>query len=769
MQDSEESAALQRSCLHAAEGAGRVPEPGISVEDESPDTARRGNGARANGQPAAEPDSELPDGTGPPDEAGPLDKTGPLDRTELPDGAASGPVTGRDAEPPAGKDAGPSAGRASGPVARSGSDRRTGAARAPRPACRQLRNLVALLLYGGVSLGLFGPWILDRMSSSFLSNQPQDGSLFVWAFSWWPFALSHHYSALYSYAAWAPAGINLTWATTIPAPSLALQALTHSYGPMFSFNVVELAAPALAAWTAYLLCRYLTRSFFPALIGGFFFGFSPSLIDEIGQGHPSLTLVFLVPVCAYLVVRLLDGSIHPLLYVPLLGIVLGLQFYIGDEILATMTVVGGLCALIGFAAGPAARRQRLLRAILPTAGAYAIAVIIGIPLLHTAFSRPRIIKAIHFSTIQNGATGFGDLLRYVTPGRLTGQWGSFGPEWINNPWYLGIPLIAVIILFAITDRRRRATWMLIAGLLLILVLSLGDMLSVFGAPILPWRVFAAIPVLNIAQPGRLVTYAYLVIAVIVARWLARSSRPPQPPPVPSGYPPSSPLWRPTPLPRRSWRPLGWLPVLLAALTILPNYSAPLWATRVPMPAFLADGAYRRYLAPGEIVWVLEIHPDRQLIWQAKTGFYLRLSGGFFGGTPQGVPEGPLQERLAMGQIGMIGQQVTVADIRHYIAVHHVGAIVATQVPWEWILKIRAAVGSRGMEQGGVRVFRLTDQFSLPPGPVRNRLPDPSSLQAGKGQHHQLGQRHHRAAHRRPPPVRPAPPSGALAGSAPGYR
>jgi hypothetical protein len=140
---------------------------------------------------------------------------------------------------------------------------------------------------------------------------------------------------------------------------------------------------------------------------------------------------------------------------------------------------------------------------------------------------------------------------------------------------------------------------------------------VFGAPIMPWRPFAATPVLSIAQPGRLVIYAYLVIAVIVARWLANSSWRPQPAPKPSPYPPSSPLWRPTPLPRRSWRPLGWLPVLLAALTILPNFTAARWTTRVPMPPFLAEGAYR-HTGVGEIVWLLEIHPDRR-DWLAKTG------------------------------------------------------------------------------------------------------------------------------------------------------
>jgi hypothetical protein len=710
-------------------GKARVPESGVSVEDELPDTAERIDGLGADGWHIGDRATGLgawPDADW---------RTGPeVDRPAGP-GIDPGPVPARGTRTVVAPGTGPATELATGPPADPDAGWQASIVRGLRAAGRQLRNLLALALYGGVSLGLFGPWILDRMSTWFLSAQPQDGSLFVWAFNWWPFATSHHYSALYSYAAWAPAGINLAWATTIPAPALALQSLTHSYGPMFSFNVAELAAPALAAWTAYLLCRRVTRSFFPALIGGFFFGFSPSVIDEIGQGHPSLTLVFLVPLCAYLVVRLLEGSIHPLVYAQLLGVVLAAQFYIGDEILATMTLVGGLCALIGYAAGPAARRRRLLRAIAPTAAGYAIAVILALPLLNIAFTRPRIIKAIHFSTIQYGAKGAGDFLRYITPGRFTEHWGMFGTRWGDNPWYLGVPLIAVIILFAVTERRRRATWMLIAGLLLILLVSLGDQLSVFGAQILPWRLFAAIPVLNIAQPGRLVTYAYLIIAVIVARWLARSSRPPQPPPQPSPYPPSSPLWRPTPLPRRSLRPLGWLPAALAALTILPNYTADVWAQNVPNLTFLASGTYKRYITPGEIVWVLEVHPDRQLVWQAETGFYFRLSGGFFGGTPQGVPEGALQERLAIGQVG---PAVTVADIRNYVAAHHVGAIIATQVPWDVVLKIRAAVGSRGMKQEHAIVFRIADPFDRWPD-AAHRPPHRPARPDGRS-----GRQHHRA-------------------------
>jgi len=693
-----------------------VPEAGTSVSEElpaavpgteqEPDQAEAGQGAGPDGTgldgtgQGAGTDGTGLDGTG--QGAGP-DGTG-LDGT----GQGAGPDgTGQDSseQDDSGQDTDPGRrpGRKPGQRRSPGSGR----ARARRALVRQPQNLLALLLYGGLSLAMFGPWILSRMSTFFLSGQPQDGSLFIWSFVWWPFAISHHLSAIFSSFAWAPGGINLTWATTVPGPAIALQALTKDYGPFFTFNAIELAAPALAAWTAYLLCRRIVGSFVPALIGGFFFGFSPALIDEVGQGHPSLALIFLVPVCAYLVVRLLEGSIHPLWYVQLLGIVLAVQLYIGEEIFATMTLVGGICALIGLATGPAGRRWRLLRAIAPTAGAYLVAAVLASPLLYTMFTRTPIVKAIHFATIGYGARSGNDFLRYVTPGRYTNHWGLFVLRWGDNPWYLGIPLIVVVILFAITERRRRVTWALFTGLVLILALSLGDLISVFGAQIMPWRLVAALPVLNVAQPGRLVTYFYLLIAVLVARWLTRR---PRPAPAPSPYPPSSPQWRPTPRQRRSLHPLRWLIVILAGVTILPAFSTDVWAQRVPEPVFLSSGDYRHVLTRGEIVWVVENHADRQLVWQAETHFYFRLAGGFFGGTPSGVRNARLEERLAIGEIDPAD---TIADIRNFLAVHRVGAVMVSDVDWQVVLDMRAATGHWGNRLPHLRLFLLGDRFTNP--------------------------------------------------------
>jgi hypothetical protein len=308
-----------------------------------------------------------------------------------------------------------------------------------------------------------------------------------------------------------------------------------------------------------------------------------------------------------------------------------------------------------------------------------VAAVLGIPLFYALAAWPRPYKPILFATIGHGAQSGGDFLRYLIPGRFTllwdgSHWGGYG-----NPWYLGVPLIALLVVFAVTGRRRRGTWLLIAGLVVTLVLSIGDTLAVFGAHILPWRLAAALPLLSSAQPGRLVVYAFLLIAVMVARWLAR--------------------------PRRLV--LRAALAAAAALVILPNFPGDVWASRVPVPGFLTQGVYHRYLRPGEIVWIVDPHHDRQMIWQARTGFSFRLAGGFFGVTPSGLPSPPsaaMQAHLGTGAI----TGASVADIRAFLAGHRVGAVLMAEQPRGSDARrvLAAATGVAGVRSGRVIVFQL---------------------------------------------------------------
>lgn len=393
------------------------------------------------------------------------------------------------------------------------------------------------------------------------------------------------------------------------------------------------------------------------------------------MGHTNLSLVFLVPLAAYLVVRLLDGSLPARRVIPLLGLVLGAQLYISTEIFATLTLMGGVFALIGLAAGPP-WRQRVRAGLGPVAAAYGVAAVLGIPLAYALVARPRPYKPILFATIGHGARRAADFLRYVIPGRFTllwdgSHWGRYG-----NPWYLGAPLLVLLIVFVATEARRRGTWMLAGGVLVTLVLSTGGTLAVFGARILPWRLAAALPLLGRAQPGRLVVYVFLLIAVIVARWLAR--------------------------PRH--RGLRWALAATAALAILPNVATNVWVFRVPAPAFLSQGTYRRYVRPRETIWVVDPYHDRQMIWQARAGFSFRLAGGFFGVAPPGLPDPAVQAHLGIGAI----TGASVADIKAFLAGHRVGAVLMAEQPpgSEARRPLAAATGVAGVRSGGVVVYQL---------------------------------------------------------------
>ena len=65
------------------------------------------------------------------------------------------------------------------------------------------------------------------------------------------------------------------------------------------------------------------------------------------------------------------------------------------------------------------------------------------------------------------------------------------------------------------------------------------------------------------------------------------------------------------------KPVHWMPAMPAARP----------AER-QIPSFFTDGSYRRYLTPGENVVVISRRGNAGMLFQAYTGFYFRLDGGF---------------------------------------------------------------------------------------------------------------------------------------------
>ena len=80
-----------------------------------------------------------------------------------------------------------------------------------------------------------------------------------------------------------------------------------------------LAGPVLAAFFAFLLCRYITRNFAASLFGGYVFGFSTYILGHM-EGHLQLVLIFPIPAAVHLTLRLIDERISQRRFIVLMAL-----------------------------------------------------------------------------------------------------------------------------------------------------------------------------------------------------------------------------------------------------------------------------------------------------------------------------------------------------------------------------------------------------------------------------------------------------------------
>lgn len=536
--------------------------------------------------------------------------------------------------------------------------------------------MAAFIFYLGVSLALWGFPTVLHLTATYAGVGKADAHLYVWVLYWWPCALLHGLDPLHSAFVWAPAGVNMTWVTGMPGPALLLWPITETLGPIASLNVLLLLSPPLAAWSAYLLTSRLTRSFWAGLAGGYVFGFSTYEVAQM-HGHADLVLMFLVALSTYLVARRLEGSLGRVAFVLVLTLALVGQFSVSTEVFATMTLFGGVALLGALMFGPRDRR----RAVLATAGligiAYVVTALIASPYLVRALS------SMPQGPIRVGNTVSADLGSFVVPRSSTWVGGGalqplsrrFAVSVVEDGAYLGLFLL-VILLFAVTRWRSRATWLLLAFIAVAALASLGPVLRVFGTPTveLPWRLAAQVPLLRDVVPARLTLYVWLATAVIVALWLAHGKR------------------------RLSW--VRWVLFSVAAVSLLPVTTSPPYHPPVRIPAFFTSGEYERYLLPGEIVLPIPGETADEMLWQVEAGMYFRLARGYVGVPPSVASSG--RSSLANATIapnpGVIGR---------FIRAHHVGAILLADAAagrWKGALE---TLGVTPVDVGGIYVYRLS--------------------------------------------------------------
>src|SRR5207247_2135314 len=138
-------------------------------------------------------------------------------------------------------------------------------------------------------------------------------------------------------------------------------------------------------FAAFVLCRRVTGAFWPALAGGWIFGFSTYQLGHLGL-HVNLELAFLIPLAVYLVLRRVDGDLSPARFVTSLTVVLVFQFLTSTELFATLALFGAVTFGLAMALIPAARRRHLLDAAKLTGLSLVLAAIVVSPYLWYALA-----------------------------------------------------------------------------------------------------------------------------------------------------------------------------------------------------------------------------------------------------------------------------------------------------------------------------------------------------------------------------------------------
>jgi hypothetical protein len=537
---------------------------------------------------------------------------------------------------------------------------------------------IAFLLYFVVWLATAFRPIVSHLTWMQLNQKSQDPNINVWSLSWWPYSIGHSLNPLYTREIMAPAGHSLAWVTTEPPLALLSAPLTVTAGAVVSFNVLAALAAPLSAWAAFLLCRRLTGKFWAALFGGAVFGFSAFELYHSAWGQLNMAYCLLLPILGYIIVVWWQGSISTRAFVILAGVTMAVQFYLFLELFADMTGILLISLLAGFALAGPAGRPAIVRLGKFTGLAYLIAIALAAPdIAYTlGIKPPRPVPAT--ST---------DLASLVVPQphRTFGiTWlahaaaRAAGPNMLSTACYVGVPLLVLVVLLAVSSWQSRLVRFLTCMVVIVIVASLGPVVYLEGHPQfgLPWERLFHLPLVRNALPVRLMVFAYLVMAVAAALWLA------------------GPAKR---VPWARW-PLAVLVIVFIALDAFPIRVK----THSEVPTFISAAQYRRQLPPGEIVVVVSDEGNAGLLWQAQSDYYMRISGGYIN---EGINHGSDLPRPV--EVLAYPTPGHVADFEQFVKAGHVGAILVDTsnkpaLRWAGIFPVLGLVGHA---TGGVVVYQ----------------------------------------------------------------
>jgi hypothetical protein len=399
-------------------------------------------------------------------------------------------------------------------------------------------------------------------------------------------------------------------------------------------------------------------------------------------------------------------------------VALALQFYTFTEFFADMTVVLTAAVVIGYAVAGHGDRRTIARLAALIAVAYASALVLASPYLAYALQRYpseltrqqsayslRVIRLILPSSDQ--LFGLRPLVAYSN---------GLGPYSIDV--YVGLPLLAVLLLLTVFAWHSRVTRLLVMTFVVVIALAAGPELIITDRPVfaLPWGGLWSLPIARSAEPFRFIIFGFLILAVAMALWLAAPA---------AGRLAQAARWAVGVLALTAI--LADLPMFNPAMVAPADRQVPAAAAGRPagaLPTFVSGRLYQRYLKPGEIVVVVSQRGNAGMLFQADSGFYFRLAGGYVN---MSLSQDAPQQVTALTH----PTSSAVRQFQDYVHEAGVGAILVEQAWAEPWMSVFSRIGMHGTSAGGVTVYPAVGYPARRPGSVRHQPFPPTGRMPGE--------------------------------------
>lgn len=470
-----------------------------------------------------------------------------------------------------------------------------------------------------------------------------DTSMHLWFFAWFPHAISHGINPFVTSLATHPQAANLLWNNANLPLALLAWPLFVGLGPAAGIDLVYVLVLTAAATAMAWQLRPHVRHPSAAWLGGLLFGFGPFAQSELAAGHLTWVNTATLPLGWWVGTRALAAVRSRQRRVPW-GLALAgwavLQYWTSKELLATTLLMAGLLLLLRWRGRARIRLAGLSRALPLLLPALALSgLLMAVPLAlqlgsHTPLSRPTVVSTSSnvVDLLQLLVPGYAQLLGIGPLGALSGH---FSGILLETDAYLGLPLIALMVLVAVRQRRRRLVRLGAALAALGTLLALGPHLHVAGATTwvpLPWLALQHLPLYAKAVPSRMAVFIAAGAACLLA----------------AGW---------DQLVEGASRRRRWLVLAVALLPLLPSLGVVAgWeGFRMETPAVLG-AAPLRSLPPGSAIVTVPIttraNHGLTMYWQAVSQFrYAQPFGFLLHPGPHGIvtdnnPRSPLERLLA---------------------------------------------------------------------------------------------------------------------------